>query len=516
MSSPTVATLDPQLITVSPIILPSQRRLMIMLMLALTALLHLATSGWGPIENGPDGMNAAVARELALGRMPSDIGHLWNQPVETTPKQWITAQSFRIFKVNEFAARLPFAIANLLTVAMVFLIAERIGGVWRGLASGIIAATMSGTILQGRDGGGEAFTALVLTMAIYAAIRMLEQKSPLFWQVFYWFTVAALLAMGKPAATLLITISLWMAFVFFREARLRLRPIIWIIGNGLLLGILVIFFREHLLVTLSWEIGNAARYLGALFPWSVVILPPLLLRSRKVLRLHELTPAESILWSLFILGSLWVLTVPSMQVWPTNIACLTLIFALLASLVWERTSSQIRMVGVAVLVGLAFFGMGFSERIAGQEWLNLLQPIWWLSLGVIIIFGVAAMVSLYLRHSRAALLIIAAATIPLAYNLLDARARHGWQNSLKDFGQKVELGYMPETQIYVDENIENVSSFLFYAPHGLRIHPTCPEIITRTATNNYLLVSQKKMSVWPESERVGNNRSYVLLMLPKK
>ncbi len=516
MSHPTVVTLDPQVITAGPLALPPQRRLMIFFMLALAALLHVATSGWGPINNGNDGMNASIARELALGLNAAEISQLWHQPIHPGPVQWITAQSFQIFNVNELAARLPFAVANLLVVALVFLIAERIGGFWRGLSSGIISATMSGTILFGRDGGGAALAALWLMLSFYAAVRMLEQKSRPQWHLLYWCAVGGLLTLGQPAAAILSIASVWSPFAFFREARIRLRSPWWIACNLLFIGVLIFFFRSHRIAFPAWAPANAGKKFWMLFPWSIIMLPPFFCRIRKVLRLRELTPSEAVLWCLFVLGTIWALLFTQTGEWPASNACLAPIFALLGSIIWERTSSRIRMLGIGLLIALAIAGLRFCGRVAGREWLNLLQPIWWLSLGVIIVFCISAIVALFHRHSRAALLTIAASTIPLAFNLLDAKARYDWQRTMKDFGKKVEVGYMPSSRIFLEDELPAASSFLFYAPHGLSLHTIQSKSEVISTSKNYLIARRADESDWPQTTKIGGNVTYVLFVLGER
>lgn len=513
MSQPAAVAIEPEIISIGPLALPPQRRLSIAMLLALAALLHVATCGWGPIENGTDGMNAAIARELADGVTPAGIGQLWDQPVHSTAARWLTAQSFRLFNVSEMSARLPFGIANVLIVAMVFLIGERIGGFWRGLASGIIAATMSGAILHGRDGGGAALTALLLTIAFYGAVRMLEQRSRWPWHVLYWSAVSALFFLGHPAAAILAIISVWIPLLVFRETRIRLKLPWWLLCNGIFLALLAVHLRHHAMRFPSVGLMNSGRFFWALFPWSVVVLPPFFLRLRQILRLREMTPAECTLWCLFILGSSWTGLFSNAEEWPVNVACLGPIFALLASLIWDRTSGRIRMLGVSLLIILAISGMGLCGPVAGREWLTLLQPIWWLSSGVIILFGISALIALHHRHSRAALLTIAASTIPLAFNLLDARARYDWQHTLKDLGKKVEVRYTPGARVYMTGSLDDLSSFLFYAPQGLTIQKATPN--TNISPGEYLLArSESKIPIG--LEKLGSNGGYHLFVAAKR
>ncbi|HEX8372886.1 MAG TPA: glycosyltransferase family 39 protein [Chthoniobacterales bacterium] len=515
MSQPTVAALDTQVITAGPLALPPQRRLMVALMMALALLLQVATSGWGPVGNGADGMNAAIARELALGMRPAEISKQWHHPVSATAVQWLTAQSFHLFNVNEFAARLPFAAANLLVVLLVFLIGDRTGGFWRGLSAGFIAATMSGTVLEGRDGGGAALTALWLTLSFYAAVRMLEQNCDRQWQVFYWVALGGLLLLRQPGAAVLSLSGVWVAFACFRVARIRLQRAHWITGNLLFLAAVMFFYAEQFRIPAGINLEHSGRYLWTLFPWAIVMLPPFLCRMRRVIRLREITPAEAVLGCVFLFATVWLLVSSGTEKWPASAACLGPVFALFASLIWERTGSHIRMLGVGCLIATAVAAMTLCERVAGPEWLHLLQPIWWMSSGVIIVFGISAMIALYHRHSRAALLTIAASTIPLSFNLLDARARYDWLHTMKDLGKKTEIGYMPGSKVFIDSEPDAVSSFLFYAPHGLGIYPLRSASSVRPSSMDFLLVSRVHTLNLPAAEKIGTNSTHSLLRVSK-
>ena len=509
MSQPSAAAIKPEIFCMGPHDLPPQRRLSVLMMLLLAALLHVATCGWGPIENRRDGMNAAVARELAMGLTPVGIQRVWNQPIHPTVAQWVTAQSFRLFNVSELSARLPFGISNLLIVVLVFLIGDRMGGFWRGISSGIIAGTMSGAVIHGRDGGGSALTALLFTVGFYCLIRMLEQKSVWHWHLLYWATVSALFVQAYPTAAILLISSVWLPCLLFREARIRLKLHWWLLCNLIFGTLLAIHLQCYPMRLPSVSLINFGRFFWALFPWSVVLLPAFFFRLWQILRPRDLTPAESALWSLFLFGTSWTVFFSNAEEWPASVACLGPIFALLASLVWERASTRIRMLGVGFLIVLAIIGVKLCGPIAGREWLNLLQPIWWLSSGVIILFGISALVALHHRHSRAALLTITASTIPLAFNLLDAQARYDWQHTLRDLGKKVEVTYTPGARTYITSSLEEVSSFLFYAPQGLQIQTA--GIDPKLRRGEYLL-AQPDTQVPDGLKKLGGNGGYLLFL----
>ena len=63
---------------------------------------------------------------------------------------WLIAASYRIFGVNEWAARLPSGLAGLGTVLLTCLLAGRIWGSGRGLIAGVVLASSMQFIFLGR------------------------------------------------------------------------------------------------------------------------------------------------------------------------------------------------------------------------------------------------------------------------------------------------------------------------------------------------------------------------------
>ena len=51
---------------------------------------------------------------------------------------WLIILSYKIFGVTATAARLPIALAMIASIALTFLIGERLAGYWRGFAAGLI------------------------------------------------------------------------------------------------------------------------------------------------------------------------------------------------------------------------------------------------------------------------------------------------------------------------------------------------------------------------------------------
>ena len=60
---------------------------------------------------------------------------------------WVIIASYKILGVNEAAARLPVALAVVATVALIFLIGEKLSDYWRGFIAGLIYLDFCGTFL---------------------------------------------------------------------------------------------------------------------------------------------------------------------------------------------------------------------------------------------------------------------------------------------------------------------------------------------------------------------------------
>src|SRR4051812_16495515 len=130
---------------------PPTRHALLAFLLALTAVLHIGTAAWGDLYDGPEGELAAGAREMLDSKqwlIPTNNG----TPVLETPPlaYWAVALSCKAFGITAAAARLPIALAMLGSVALTFLIGERLAGYWRGFAAGLIHICSVGAFLPGR------------------------------------------------------------------------------------------------------------------------------------------------------------------------------------------------------------------------------------------------------------------------------------------------------------------------------------------------------------------------------
>jgi 4-amino-4-deoxy-L-arabinose transferase-like glycosyltransferase len=93
---------------------------------------------------------------------------------------WLTAVSFKIFGINEFALRFPTALAVIALVWIVMLIARRGSSDRAGLIAGLSTACCAGTYLFTRETLHDVWLVLFITLAMYAFFEWyMDPRHPL-------------------------------------------------------------------------------------------------------------------------------------------------------------------------------------------------------------------------------------------------------------------------------------------------------------------------------------------------
>ncbi|MDP9005261.1 MAG: glycosyltransferase family 39 protein, partial [Verrucomicrobiota bacterium] len=237
---------------------PPTRHALFILLLALAAVLHLATVGWGDLYDGAEGQFAGGAREMLANQQwlePTNNGvpHLHPPPLV----YWLIILSYNIFGVSEIAARLPIATAMIGSIGLTFLLGERLAGYWRGFAAGLIHLCFAGTFLLCRAVTAEPVFSAFLAGAIFCAVAGYQRRRfRRAWFAGFWFCAGlACLSEGLEAVLYLGAICLLLA-IPFREVRLRFRLLLhW--------GYLLFF----LAIVTPW------------FVWAEIHFPGIFLRS---------------------------------------------------------------------------------------------------------------------------------------------------------------------------------------------------------------------------------------------
>ena len=216
------ALLEPQALPPPPL-----RHALFVSLIALAALLHLTALGWGDLYNHTEGQYAGAAREMIQTQQ-----WLWptNDGLPRLPKPpllyWLIIGSFKIFGINSAAARLPIALATIATVALTFLIGEKLKDYWRGFFAGLIYLCSCGTAIFGRIVMPEPVFSAFIVGAIFCGVCGYQRRrGRAFWFLGFWLC-CALACLTKSLLGLLYPMAIFILLsCFYREARLRFRKL---------------------------------------------------------------------------------------------------------------------------------------------------------------------------------------------------------------------------------------------------------------------------------------------------
>src|SRR5258708_35594853 len=89
---------------------------------------------------------------------------------------WVIIASYKILGVNEAAARLPLALAVVATVALIFLIGEKLTDYWRGFIAGLIYLSFCGTFLLARIVMPEPLVSAFIAGAMFCAVSGYQRR----------------------------------------------------------------------------------------------------------------------------------------------------------------------------------------------------------------------------------------------------------------------------------------------------------------------------------------------------
>src|SRR5205809_1377110 len=191
---------------------PPMRRVLFVILIALAALLHVATIGSGDLYSQTEGQYAGAAREMVETHhwlLPTNNGapRLQKPPL----LYWLIIISFKLFGVNAAAARLPVALAVVASTALIFLIGEKLTDYWRGFIAGLIYLSLCGTFLLARIVMPEPVVSAFIAGAILCPIGGYQSwRSRRIWFAGVWICSACaclakgFLAISHPAAVFFI------------------------------------------------------------------------------------------------------------------------------------------------------------------------------------------------------------------------------------------------------------------------------------------------------------------------
>ena len=494
---------------------PPMRHALFVILIALAALLHVATIGSGDLYSQTEGQYAGAAREMVEAHhwlLPTNDGapRLQKPPL----LYWLIIISFKVFGVNEAAARLPVALSVVASVALIFLIGEKLSDYWRGFIAGLIYLSLCGTFLLARIVMPEPLVSALIAGTIFCAIGGYQRRrNRRIWFAGFWVCSAfacltkGLLGIAYPAAIILVL------SIFYREARIRFRGLLRWEYLAIFLMIVApwhIWVQWHFPGYFRYQIGSewlghlrgltdeTHDFLGMpayqfvvlhfawLFPWSIALLPGVIFAWRHVIRPHQIDFADALplCWMGVVFVPLLFLgqrqDYYSMTMWGA--------FALWAAMAWDRIPPKLRAVGVIAvgLVGLmiaaaAFFLADAAQALNGNwgtmdaRWtawkaLHVMPVATWLAFRpMVAIFGVSlislSLTALYFvskQREKLAAIALAAAMIPGGLSMMEAVAQIAPYFSLADVARSINPRLDRGGDTIFEGPLDDSSSLIFY------------------------------------------------------
>lgn len=172
---------------------------------------------------------------------------------------WCQIACYRIFGVNEFAARFPSVLAAALTAMAVAALGERMFGRATGFWAGAIFATCLQTIIHAKASVADMVMILFYVTASWSAWEMSRSRERIWWWVFYLSLGLGFLAKG-PVAWIPIAVILTWAVV----SKTKLKGYLWPVGLFLALAIVAAWGNPALAATNGefFKIGIGKHVVG--------------------------------------------------------------------------------------------------------------------------------------------------------------------------------------------------------------------------------------------------------------
>lgn len=210
--------------------------------LFVVALIRFSTLGMYPLMDKTEARYAEIAREMVATHhwiTPQlDPGvPFWGKPPFSF---WLTAISFKIFGINEFAARLPSLILSLLTVYLIYILGTKLKDQTLGLSSAIILSTTG--LFLGSAGSVMTDPSLVFSMTlsmVSLAMSFLveSKKDKKCWGYLFFISIGISFMAKGPIGWVLTFLPIMIWCIWHKQWKYLKINLPW--GTGILLTLMI-------------------------------------------------------------------------------------------------------------------------------------------------------------------------------------------------------------------------------------------------------------------------------------
>ena len=424
---------------------------------------------------------------------------------------WLTVASYKCFGVTAVAARLPVAVAMVASIALTFLIGERLGGYWRGFVAGLIHLCGVGSFVWPRMVTPEPLFAACLGATIFCAVCGYQrQRRRRLWFAAVWFW-SAIACLTRGAVGLLLPAAIFLLLaIFFREARLRF----WV----LLSWPNVLLFLALVLPCFTVPVGGGPnfgegvsmpRFVAAHFLWwfpaTFIVLPGICLGWRKIFRPHEFEFSIALPLCWMAVGFLPLLCSSQRQYFDS--ISMWSAFALFAATAWERTPPALRLAGLALtaLAGAVLSGSAALDVTAAlppipAAWLGVRSVLMLSGLSILLFAAVAAYFSSRDRETLA-IVVLLLGMVPIGLSVAEGLGHFGPYLSFANAARFLQPRLGEDGEVVFEGFALSGSSLRFYLDRPLLIPPGTEEAIVAKLSEPhpvYLIIAKERVAYWQE------------------